>query len=120
MARYVTKAEMDWQDYAIPMTWGPDVDPHDMVAQRCLVWEGQYGMYSALFRMPKGGAFDQHTHQTWLQTVVLEGQLKVETDKDGTRFINPGECYIIEPDEPHTESAVEDSLVLITRPEEGK
>ncbi len=49
--------------------------------------------------------------------MVLDGQLKVETEKDGTRFVRSGECYIIEPGEVHTESSVEDSLVLITQPE---
>ena len=117
MAKYITHSEMDWHDYSIPMSWGPDVEEHDMVAQRCLVWEGKYNLYSALFRMPKGGTFDEHTHPNWIQTVVLEGQLKVETKKDGTHLIGPGECYIIEPDEPHIESAVEDTLVLITKPE---
>ena len=50
--------------------------------------------------------------------MVLEGQLKVETEKDGTRFVQAAECYIIELNEPHIKSAVEDSVVLITKPED--
>ena len=118
MAKYITKSDMDWQEYSIPMRWESHVEDHEMVAQRCLVWEGKYNLYSALFRMPKGATFDEHTHSNWIQTVVLEGQLKVETEKDGKRLIRAGECYIIEPDEPHIESAVEDSVVLITKPED--
>ncbi len=110
---------MDWQNYSIPMNWDATVEAHEMISQRCLVWEGKYGMYSALFRMPKGGTFDKHTHPNWIQTVVLEGQLKVETEEDGTHFVRAGECYIIESDEPHIESAVEDSVVLITMAEDG-
>ncbi len=117
MGIYITKSEMKWQDFSIPMTWDATVEAHEMIAQRCLVWEGKHGLYSALFRMPKGGTFAKHTHPSWIQTVVLDGQLKVETEKDGTRFVRSGECYIIEPGEVHTESSVEDSLVLITQPE---
>ena len=118
MAKYITKSEMKWQDYSIPMNWDASVEAHEMISQRCLVWEGKYNLYSALFRMPKGGTFDKHTHPNWIQTVVLEGQLKVETEKDGTRFVRAGECYIIEPGEVHSESTVEDSLILITKPED--
>ena len=116
MARYLTAAEMKWQDVEIPMTWADGVEPHDMIAESCMLSTGEGGIYTAMFRMPKGYSFDMHLHATCVQSVVLQGQLQLETKQDGPRVFNAGECYIIEPDEPHVETALEDSVVLITVP----
>ena len=124
MAKFLTAAEMDWQKYSIPMTSGtnqgnPNVEAPEIVLERCVLWEGKYNLFSSIFRVPKGGLPSSKHRHGWVQALVLEGQLKVETENDGVRFVRAGECYIIESDEPHIESAVEDSVVLITMAEDG-
>jgi len=79
--------------------------------------EGNFGIRSVYFRMPKGMNIPRHTHPKWLLIVVLEGLIEVETDEDGTNQIESGGCYFVEPGDTHRETAVEDSLLLDTADE---
>jgi mannose-6-phosphate isomerase-like protein (cupin superfamily) len=50
--------------------------------------------------------------------MVLEGEIKVETEQDGVVTISAGGCYFVEPSDSHTETAVIDTLVLVTQGED--
>ena len=109
MTRYITATEMDWEQS--PVRGGT-------VMEKCVVWEGEYDVRSAFFRMPKGMDIPQHTHPKWVQVMVLEGALEVDTERDGKRRIEAGECYFVEAGDTHVEAAVEDSVVLVTQGED--
>lgn len=86
--------------------------------EKSIVWEGDFNLRSAFFRMPKGMAIPQHTHPLWVQVMVVEGAMEVETEQDGVVRIDAGGCYFVEPGDTHRETAVEDTLVLVTQAED--
>ena len=85
---------------------------------RSVVWEGDYDTRSAFFRMPKGMIIPRHTHPQWVQVMVLEGTMEVESDEDGKVRIDAGGCYFVEAGDTHLETAIEDTLVLVTQGED--
>ncbi len=86
--------------------------------EKSIVWEGDFGMRSAYFRMPAGMTIPRHTHPLWVQVMVVEGEIEVETEVDGKVRISAGGCYFVEPGDTHTETAVIDSTVLVTQGED--
>ena len=109
MTRYVTASAMSWDK--APVRGGT-------VMEKCVIWEGEYDVRSALFRMPEGMSIPQHTHPKWVQVVVLEGEMEVATERDGKQRIKPGECYFVESGDTHIETALVDTLVLVTQGED--
>ena len=85
---------------------------------KSVVWEGDYDTRSAFFRMPKGMSIPEHTHPKWVQVMVVEGAIEVETAEDGKVRIEAGGCYFVEAGDTHMETAIEDSLVLVTQGED--
>jgi len=85
---------------------------------KSVVWEGGYDTRSAFFRMSKGMNIPIHTHPKWVQVMVLEGTMEVETDEDGKVRIESGGCYFVEAGDTHMETAIEDSLLLVTQGED--
>ncbi len=85
---------------------------------KSVVWEGDYGTRSAFFRMPAGMKIPTHTHPKWVQVMVVEGAMEVETAEDGKVRIEAGGCYFVEAGDTHTETAITDSLVLVTQGED--
>ena len=109
MTRYVTGDTMSWEK--APVRGGT-------VMEKCVIWEGKYDVHSAFFRMPKGMSIPQHTHPKWVQVAVLEGELEVATEREGKLTIRSGECYFVESGDTHIETALVDSLVLVTQGED--
>lgn len=88
------------------------------VMEKSVVWEGDYDTRSAFFRMPKGMDIPEHTHPKWVQVMVVEGAMEIETDDDGKVRIDAGGCYFVEAGDTHMERALEDTLVLVTQGED--
>lgn len=109
MTRYITAENMAWKK--APVRGGT-------IMQKCVVWEGEYNVRSAFFRMPEGMSIPQHTHPKWVQVMVLEGEIEVATERDGKLRIRSGECYFVESGDTHIETAVLDSLLLVTQDED--
>lgn len=109
MSRYFKKESLSWVQS--PVRGGTVMD-------KSIVWEGALDVRSAYFRMPAGMTIPKHTHPKWVQVTVLEGEMQVETEKDGVIRISAGECYFVEPGDSHTETAVRDTLVLVTQGED--
>lgn len=86
--------------------------------QKASIFEGDYGVRSAFFRMPAGCAVPPHTHSNWVQVTVLEGTLRIEQDGVPPHEVGAGRCYFAEAGETHIETAVLDSPVLVTQGEE--
>ena len=108
MTRYVDPEQLDWDA----------VDVRGAVMQKASIFEGDYGVRSAFFRMPAGCAVPPHTHSKWVQVAVLEGRLRIDQDGAESREVTAGCCYFVEAGETHVETAVEDSLVLVTQGED--
>jgi len=88
------------------------------VMEKSVVWEGNYDTRSAFFRMPKGMSIPEHTHPKWVQVMVVEGAMEIETDEDGKVRIDAGGCYFVEAGDTHKERAIEDTVVLVTQGED--
>ena len=86
--------------------------------EKSIVWEGDFDVRSAFFRMPRGMEIPEHTHPSWVQVIVVEGEMEITTKADGKVNVTAGGCYFIEPGETHTETAVQDTLVLVTQGED--
>ncbi len=105
MSRYFSRADLSWTRAIVP--GGTEMD-------QSVIWEGGLGVGSAFYHMPKGMSIPEHTHPMWVQVTVLEGEMEVESEADGTvRIAAPG-CYFVEPGDTHTELATKDALILVT------
>ncbi|VUX55745.1 Cupin 2 conserved barrel domain protein [uncultured Woeseiaceae bacterium] len=109
MSRYFLKEHLTWEQ--APVRGGTVMD-------KSVVWEGDYDTRSAFFSMPKGMIIPRHTHPQWVQVMVLEGTMEVESDEDGKVRIDAGGCYFVETGDTHLETAIEDTLVLVTQGED--
>lgn len=108
MTIYTTEGDAVWTD----------VDVRGTVMAKRVVWEGDYGVRSAFFRMPAGMRVDSHHHSKWVQVAVLEGRMRVEQAGKPARAIGPGNVYFILAGETHTETAEADTLLLVTQGED--
>ncbi len=86
--------------------------------EACRLWEGNYNVRSGFFRMPKGMQVPMHHHPYWVQVLVMSGKMEVQADGEDARTIAAGWYYLVEPGETHTETAVEDTLLLVVSEEE--
>lgn len=109
MSRYYPQQTRVWQEAAVR---------GGTLMQKSVVWEGSLGLRSAFFRMPAGMSIPTHTHPLWVQVMVLEGELEIAADGDATRRVAAGGCYFVEPGDTHRETALVDSLVLVTQGED--
>ena len=106
-------------DYFEPddMTWKA-VDVRGATMRKSSVWEGEYGVRSAFFRMPEGLCIPAHDHSKWVQVAVIEGRMRVEQDGLAPREIGAGGIYFVTAGERHTETSLVDTLVLVTQGED--
>lgn len=109
MSHYFPNETLSW--VKAPVRGGTTMD-------KSTVWEGDFNVRSAFFRMPKGMAIPTHTHPKWVQVMVVEGEMEVETEQDGMVRITAGGCYFVEPGDTHKETAVQNTLVLVTQEED--
>jgi quercetin dioxygenase-like cupin family protein len=108
MTRYLQPDELHWAD----------VDVRGATISKASVFEGNYGVRSAFFRMPAGCAVPPHHHAKWVQVMVLEGRMRIEQKGEPDREVAAGSCYFVEAGETHVETAVEDTLVQVTQGED--
>lgn len=109
MSHYFLKEHLQWAQ--APVRGGT-------VMSKSIVWEGQFDIRSAFFRMPKGMTIPRHTHPGWVQVMVVEGEMQIDTD-DGERvLVAEGGCYFVEPGDSHIETALLNTLVFVTQAED--
>jgi quercetin dioxygenase-like cupin family protein len=108
MARYVTVDKQNWQT----------ADVVGVQMQGCVLWEGQHNVFSGLFRMTQGMCIPMHRHAQWVQILVLNGKMQIESATAEVHTIGPGEYYFVEPGDAHIETALEDTLLLVVADEE--
>lgn len=87
------------------------------VLHRSPLFEGDHGVRSAFVKMRQGDVIKNHQHRKWVQVAVMNGTLEVA--QRGTVFVaKAGDAYFLDPGHPHVETALEDSLVLVTQGED--
>ncbi|HLF31703.1 MAG TPA: cupin domain-containing protein [Xanthomonadales bacterium] len=66
------------------------------------------------YRSSKGVQFTRHTHTDWVVVTVLSGKVEVSRHNGADiRVYNPGDSYLVEPGETHTETSLEDTEVVV-------
>jgi mannose-6-phosphate isomerase-like protein (cupin superfamily) len=109
VSRYFPKQDLSWAQVLVQGV---------TLMDKSIVWEGDFDVRSGFFRMPAGMTIPTHCHTKWVQVAVMEGEMEIETAQDGVVRIAAGGCYFVEPGERHKETAVQDSLVLVTQGED--
>lgn len=109
MSQYFPKDQMTYESAPVR---------GETVMEKSVVWEGGYDTRSAFFRMPKGMRIPKHTHPRWVQVMVVEGAIEIESDDDGKVRIDAGGCHFVEAGDTHKERAIEDTLVLVAQGED--
>jgi quercetin dioxygenase-like cupin family protein len=89
------------------------VDVRGTPMHEARVMDGEHGVYSAFYRLPKGMVIRPHLHRGWVQVLVLTGEMEV-TDDGGVQRVGAGGCYVVSPGRRHEEQAVDDTVVLVT------
>ncbi|WP_058499279.1 cupin domain-containing protein [Legionella gratiana] len=110
MTKYVTIEDQQWQQ----------IDVRGVAMEACRLWEGNYNVRSGFFRMPKGMQIPIHHHDYWVQVFVMHGKMEVQAQGDDVHVITEGGYYFVEPGETHTETALEETLLLVVSEEERK
>ncbi len=110
MSIYFSKEKLSWAK--TPVRGGVDME-------KSVIWEGDFDVRSAFFRLPEGMSTPKHTHPKWVQVMILDGEMEVESGPDGRVRIATGGCYFVEPGDTHKETAVRNTLVLVTQGEDS-
>lgn len=92
--------------------WHP-IDVRGVAMQACRLWEGDHNVESGLYRMPHGMAISLHHHAHWCQVFLVSGAMRVQADGEGPHSIDAGGYYFVEPGDTHSETALEDTLLLV-------
>lgn len=103
MTRYVPTDAQQWHP----------IDVRGVPMQACRLWEGDHNVESGLYRMPQGLTIPRHHHPYWCQVFVVSGAMRVQADGDHPHTIEAGGYYFVEPGDTHTETAVEDTQLLV-------
>lgn len=94
-----------------------EVEGGARIEAKIITFEEFSGLNSAgYYRMSKGLQFKAHRHKGWLLITILKGRLEVKTLGHEDEIFEPGDTYLVEPDQCHTETALEDgTIVLVTQ-----
>ncbi len=111
MAKFVNPSDRTWGSTPVV---GLDME-------RCVLWDGRWNVFTGFYRMPRGMRLPLHRHALWVQVLVMEGRMKVDTGAAGTRTIDAGGYYFVEPGDAHVETALEDTVVfVVSQVEDGR
>ena len=106
--RHVTIDSVEWTD----------VDVRGTIMPRGLVYEGAHGVRSAFFQLAAGQRIEQHRHELWVQVMVVRGRMHVNQEGVAPFDAQAGSLYFLEPGSSHVETALEDTVVLVTEGDE--
>ncbi|MFZ9951284.1 MAG: cupin domain-containing protein [Vulcanococcus sp.] len=93
--------------------WQP-IDVRGVPIEACRLWEGDHNVEAGLYRLPQGLTIPCHRHLHWCQVFVVRGVMQVLVDGEDPHTIDAGGYYFVEPGDTHTETALTDSLLLVT------
>lgn len=94
------------------------VDVHGCLMDKAVIFEGNYGVRSAFFRLAEGQIIERHTHTKWVQVFVIRGVIRVDQEHADVIDVGSGAAYFLNPYYPHTETVLEEALVLVTQGED--
>jgi mannose-6-phosphate isomerase-like protein (cupin superfamily) len=105
-ARIFCQDDLDWKV----------VDVRGTPMMEARVMNGESGIYSAFYRLPKGTEIRPHRHENWVQVMVISGCMSI-TEEDEVSVVNAGGCYVVAAGGRHSEKSLVDTLVLVTSPD---
>ncbi|MFJ3776319.1 cupin domain-containing protein [Streptomyces sp. NPDC090075] len=94
------------------------IDVHGTVMDKATIFEGAYEVRSAFFRMAEGQVIENHTHTKWVQVAVLQGSMLVQQDGSEDLEAQAGSAYFLDPHHPHVETALTETVLLVTQGED--
>ena len=97
--------------------WSP-VKVRGIAMENCPVFESD-GIRSGFSRMASGCQIPHHHHSSWVQVAVISGRMRVEQDGSPAQIIPAGGVYFVSPGEDHVETAEVETILLVTRGEDG-
>lgn len=103
MTRYLPTQAQQWQPIAV----------RGVTMQACRLWEGDHNVESGLSRLPQGLTIPRHHHPYWCQVFVVQGLMQVQEAGGALHRIDAGGFYFVEPGDSHSETALEDTLLLV-------
>ncbi|MCV7408196.1 hypothetical protein AWC05_18985 [Mycobacterium florentinum] len=106
MAKFVTTQDQRWASAYLA---GFNVE-------ECRLWD-KGNLFAGIFKLPKGFVFPHHSHRSWVQIFVLDGQIRVDLDGHEPKSISAGGYYFVEPGDPHVETVEEDLTAFVTTAE---
>ena len=86
--------------------------------RRSPVFEGDHGVRSAFIKLREGDVIRRHKHRKWVQVAIVSGSLRIEQEGAETFTAQSGEVYFLDPGHQHVETALTDTLVLVTQGED--
>lgn len=105
MTRYMPPEAQRWQP----------IDVRGIPMQACRLWEGDHNVESGLYRLPAGLTIPSHLHPYWCQVFVVSGTMQVQAEgEEAAHRIGAGGTYFVEPGDIHRETAIEDTVLLVT------
>jgi quercetin dioxygenase-like cupin family protein len=104
--------------YAVDSVEWNRLDVHGTLMDKATIFEGDYDVRSAFFKLGQGQVIHQHTHTKWVQVFVVAGLMRVQQDGSEEFDATPGTVYFLDPGFAHVETAVEETTVLVTQGED--
>ncbi|HEY2041293.1 MAG TPA: hypothetical protein VGH11_01360 [Jatrophihabitans sp.] len=83
-----------------------------------LIFQGDHDVLSAFYRIAAGQVIREHTHADWVQVMVLQGCIRVEQEGSEVVEAKTGSVYFVDPESSHIETALTESIVLVTQGED--
>jgi len=106
MSKYVTAAEQEWTTATIRSIWE---------MQSATLWNDGHDIATRIYRVPKGLHFERHRHYVFVQLFIVSGKYRIEQECVGERVLEAGDIAFVEPGDVHTETALEDTVILSTK-----
>lgn len=106
MSKYVTAAQQEWSTATIRSIWE---------MQSATLWNDGQDIATRIYRVPKGLHFERHRHFVFVQLFIVSGKYRIHEDGVGERVLEAGDIVFVQPGDVHTETALEDTVILSTK-----
>lgn len=106
MSKYMKAAQQEWTTATIRSIWE---------MQSATLWNDGHDIATRIYRVPKGLHFDRHRHFVFVQLFIVSGKYRIHEDGVGERVLEAGDIVFVQPGDVHTETALEDTVILSTK-----
>jgi quercetin dioxygenase-like cupin family protein len=78
-----------------------------------VVFEGGYGVRTAIFRTAAGSQIPSHVHTSWAALIILDGRVRMEQDNAEPIEGGAGTVFFVEPGQQHVDIVLEDATSVV-------